>query len=237
MATKTTESSVMMALGELARLEQDRIEAQRRAEEAARAEAERVAREAELAARRQAELERARVEAEARAKAELEVAAAASRDRSLDELRARVAAVQAEREALRDELRARVGRASSEPPRRTPWALAFGLSSVVAAGLAGLLVVQQSRPVEIARVPVAPIVVAPAPEPVESAAIEPAPEPAAAPAVAEAAPAARPHRVRDRVRRVEETAAEREHRDSLATDLGLDDEDDDVLGGISTQHR
>lgn len=142
----TEESSVMMAIGELRRLEEERIAERRRAEErSARERAEAEAR--ERAAREAAEHEaRERIRCEAEAAARARADAELARDRSLEELRARIAAVQAERDLVREALRARASAEAAPSSRPGPWALAFGLSSVVAAALACVLVIGQQAP-------------------------------------------------------------------------------------------
>lgn len=218
-----TETSVMVALSELQKIEADRIESARGAERARAEEEARRTREEAAASRKQAELERVRIEAEARARVEL----AASRDRSLDELRARIASVQADREALRRDLRARIERAP-EVPRRSPWALAFGLSSLVAAALAAMLVMHAQRAPEIVTRTVEVPIVAPAADrhdPIAAPRIAAAREPEP---VLEAPSSVRPPRVRPHRPPPRRTIT----TPDLAEDLGLDEEDDDVLGGI-----
>ncbi len=145
--TKTTDNSVLCALAELGALEQGRIEreqnkkaaaqaAARDAEQrAAQAEAQRLA--AEETARTEAQL-RAALEIDAKAKAEAE------RDQRMAAMRAELESIQAERSLLRAEVLSRSA-LRPEPPRRG-YGIAFGLSSVVAAALAGALVVQAQRP-------------------------------------------------------------------------------------------
>lgn len=223
--TATNENSVLFALSELTALENDRVARERKAaEEKAAAEARRAKAvlEAEKAqAAEMARLEQLRalaVEAEAKAKAQAE----SERDQRMAAMRAELDAISGERAQLRAELMTRA--AAPEAPRRG-YGLAFGLSSVVAAGLAGLLVMQaQARPVVIpssAPVAVAPVVVeAPV---VELPAVEAAPEVVVeapvAPAVTRPRGETRPHRHDDR----EVTRPEPHH------DLGLDFGDDEGL--------
>jgi translation initiation factor IF-2 len=242
---RTSESSVMVALGELRQLESERLEA---AAAARRDAEERARRDRELAAER----ERARAEhdealrfaREARSTAELD----AARDRSLDDLRARVAAIAAERAALEAELRARVERAASPETvgSRGPWALAFGASSLIAAALAGALVLVAQPPRETAAAPpigierIAPQAIEPsrAADDIEAAPEESAERASAAP-VSAVAPAPSPRALRAR-RAHRRGAVSSTHGDAdLARDLGLEEEDDDdVLGGLRTaSHR
>jgi len=176
--TKTTENSVLCALAELGAIEDGRIEREKKAqtaataaaleakEKAARIEAQRLA--AEEAARTEAQL-RAALEIDAKAKA------AAERDQRMAAMRAELESIQAERSVLRAEVLSR-GAARPEAPRRG-YGMAFGLSSVVAAALAGALVVQaqQSEPATpryepavtaIERAPVTEAAVAPVSAPV-----------------------------------------------------------------------
>lgn len=239
------DDSVMTALGELARIEEERIAARRREDEAraredearARAAQERAAQER---AAQEAEREHARLVAEAEAKARAE--AAILRDGSLEALRLQIAAVQADREAMREELRARAATAGgAERAGRGPWALAFGLSSVVAAGLAGVLVMQQQA-IVVARAEAAPIErAAPALVTPRLAAEPSAPdEDGRALASAEAATAdvtvpplrAAAERPRVRAPRDRERARERrdaEHERDLSQVLDLDGDDDGAV--------
>lgn len=223
--TKTTDNSVLCALRELGAIEDDRIERERKAqaaaaaaaieakEKAARAEAQRLA--AEAAQRTEAQL-RAAIEIDAKAKAEAE------RDQRMAAMRAELESIQAERSVLRAEVLSR-GAARPEAPRRG-YGLAFGLSSVVAAALAGALVMQaqHTEPVSpryepaltvVERAPVAAEAapeVAPASAPVLEAEVE-------TPALAES----RPHRhpIRDRVR--DTTTGDERH--ALERDLDFGD--------------
>lgn len=244
----TRDDSVMTAIGELRRLEEERTEVLRQAAAARQREAhERAAREQ---AAREAERERERMiaEAEATARARTQVEGELQRDRSLEVLRQQIAAVQAEREAVREELRARIDAASiASGARRGPWALAFGLSSVVAAGLAGVLVMQQQAPLEIARADVAAIERTPGERATparEGVAPEPRAEPAAPATIESALPPAPRAAVQPRTR-TRQRARERPpetRTDELSEALGLDHDDgDEVLSEQflrdATRHR
>ena len=236
--TKTADSSVVVALSELVRMEQERIESDREREEKrlaeARAERERV--DAAARAAEQAQMERAARDAQvAEAEARLRVEADRERDQRITAMRAELARVESERQAMRIDLESRL--APREPARPSGWALAFGMSSLVAASLAALLVMQGSRvdampPAPLAvstraavtapAVETAPLVVAPAATPT----------PEAAPAVA-ASPAPRVHRHRDH-------AQVDDARIGHGTDIiGLDTDDgsDDVLGPLVQDPR
>ncbi len=225
------ENSVMFALGELAKLESDRLadekgrtdrrmeqaRLEREREEAALAEAQRQAADREIKTR-------AVAEAEARLRVEAEVA----QDARMASMRAELARVAAEREEMHRSVIEANRAPLAQPPSRA-WPLAFGLSSVVAAALAGLVVMQaQSAPrvVEVERqvivqVPVAAPLAA-APVVVETVASE------AAPSEVTAA-ASRPARTRpDRVRTEVRTQPTDRHDDGL--DFG--DDGEDVIGGI-----
>lgn len=228
--TKRSESSVLMALSELQRMEQDRIESDREREARKIAEA-RIERERAEAAAREAERQRAEQAAQkarvAEAEARLRVEADRERDQRIAAMRAELARVEQERQAMRDDLEQR----RVTPPARTNgWALAFGLSSLVAASLAGLLVMQQgTRPMVVPVGPAAtPVVFVPAPHG-EDMMVRADDAPAApAPVVESAAPAPvhpRRHRV-DHTSTVETAAA---HGHDLVG-LGEDDGNDDVLG-------
>jgi hypothetical protein len=227
-----TDNSVLIALSELQELESNRVLAEQRAkEERQRVERERI--EAELRAKKEAEAaanvarERFQIETEARLRIESE----AKRDRSLEMLRAEIAAVQAEREAVRLELTARIAKASVPPPRG-PWALAFGLASIATASLAGLLVFQQQQTIVQNHTPepsraIESVVPAPAfVSPIETASPATTPEPSVAaesPERTSQSPRVRrTPRIRDR-----QPAPVREH--DLARELALDEDGDDVL--------
>lgn len=227
---QTTDSSVVMALTELAQMEADRIalDRQREAErvETARAERERAAaaeREA-LRAKEERESSERRV-AEAKARLELEA------DRQLDQriaaMRAELSRVEAERQTLKSDLEARLER-PAPAARPGGWAMAFGLSSLVAASLAGLLVMQQARqPLPVAApVVAAPVVAAPVVAPVAPIAAEPV---AAEPAPTETAQAPA-HPVRGSRHARDAVRSETRHETHEIVGLGDDDESDDVLG-------
>ncbi len=231
------DNSVLFALGELARLESDRV-AQERDAERLRLEDERRRREQAEAERvleaRRLEEREAKTRAIAEAEARLRVEAEVTQDARMAALKAELARVQTEREVLhRSVLEA--ARPSSEGVQSgRGWPLAFGLSSLVAASLAGLLVFQAQvapRVVEVER-PAAPLTVHAAPE-ATAAPVEAAP---AAVAITEAAPVApespRPRRPRGaQPVRAEPTAtgtAARPHGDGL--DFGGDGSD--VLEGL-----
>jgi hypothetical protein len=228
-----TESSVIMALAELQKIEEERSEAKRREEAAAeRAEAQRRREMEEQAARaeseRRAAVERDRIRAEAEAR--LRVDAEVARDRSLEDLRARIAAVQAEREALKSELHDRIE--AHQRPQQSRWALAFGMSSLVAAALAGVLVVQAQRPAPVLVVPTATDGAAslaagePEPEPEAIAAPEPVVE------VATPEPAPRPRRrVRPDHRVTPPATTTDPGQGTLDHDL-FGGDDDDPIGGV-----
>lgn len=202
----STENSVTTALSELRELESRRLLDERRAEE-----------------KRQRE-ERERIESQARQ----DVMQRVEQDRSLEVLRAELAAARAAREAMHLELKARVARAPSAPPKE-PWILAFGIASISAASLAGLLVFQERAVIQHA-------------EPEPSHAIETArPTPAFGPPIEAVRPvtiedppavAASPEPTREprRVRRPSRLRDRRpEPERDLARDLALDEEGDDVL--------
>ena len=180
MATETKDSSVVMALSELVQLESARIENDRVREEeriaAVSAERERVAsaaREAERVRGERAAQDARVAEAEAR----LRLEADRDRDQRIASMRLELARVEAERLAMRADLESRVlGR--TEPSRPSGWALAFGLSSLVAASLAAVLAVQQSTRTATLPVDAAPTHVAIAPTPVATPEIAPAIAPA-----------------------------------------------------------
>jgi len=230
-APETRDDSVMFALGELARLESARVSEERerelrRAEDERRA-LERAAEERALEARRTEERE-AKARAVAEAEARLRVEAEITQDARMTALRTELARVQSEREAMhRSVLEATHATPPSAPASARGWPLAFGLSSVVAAALAGLLVMQAQttpRVIEVERHVLVSVPAAPS-APATPALVVAAPE-AAPPEVAEAPRAAvvrtggrsRPVVARDPV--------VRPHDD------GLDFEGDDVIGGI-----
>lgn len=225
---KAADTSVVMALSELVRLEQERIETDRE-REVQRADRARAERERAEAAAREAEqrrVERAAQEARvAEAEARLRVEADRERDQRIAAMRAELARVELERQTLRANLETRL--TTREPARPSGWALAFGLSSLVAASLAGLLVMQQgAQPVALASTQVA------APVAVASPVVSPEPELAALPVVEHTdpvvatAPAPRGHRHRERTQVDSHTT---EHGTEIIG-LGTDDGGDDVLG-------
>jgi hypothetical protein len=230
------EDSVLFALGELARLESDRVLAERRAEEQRREEdarrQEREVREREADARRREELE-ARARAVGEAEARLRVEAELAQDARMSALRAELARVQAEREAMHRSVLEASRPAPETAGGARGWPLAFGLSSVVAAALAGLLVMQAQTAPRVVEIPApgavgAPIAT-PAPRPVEAppAAVEATPPAAAVEAAP--APVASPTRRVAHPRRGDPTPV-REARHDDGLDFG--EEGDDVLGGL-----
>ncbi len=205
-----TGNSVLIALSELRELESNRVLEERRAKEE----------------RQRIEHERIEIETEARLRIESE----AKRDRSLEMLRAEIAAVQAEREAVRLELTERIAKTSTSPSRG-PWALALGLASIATASLAGLLVFQQQAMVqnhapEPSRA-VESVVPAPAfVSPIEAALPATGPEPSVA--VAPPEQTSQSGRVRRTPRnRDRHTVPVREH--DLARELAIDEDGDDIL--------
>lgn len=229
---QTTDSSVVMALTELAQMEADRIALDRQ-REAERLEAARAERERAAAAQREAERQRAERDASeqrvAEAKARLELEADRQLDQRIAAMRAELARVEADRQALKSDLASRLERPAT-PARPGGWAMAFGLSSLVAASLAGLLVLQQAnQPLPVAAAPSVAAPVAIAAPPVEvSAPIAPvlaAPEAAPVETVQVAAHSPRGTRHR------RDTVRTETHRDSQEiVGLGEDDAGDDVLG-------
>ncbi|MBN8611972.1 MAG: hypothetical protein J0L92_15370, partial [Deltaproteobacteria bacterium] len=176
---------------------------------------------------RQAKEREAKTRAVAEAEARLRVEAEVAQDARMTAMRAELARVAQEREQMHrnviESARTPVARSSSRA-----WPLAFGLSSVVAAALAGIVVMQAQtapRVVEVERrvIVEVPVTAPAAPAPIVTTTA--APE--AAPQELVETPS-RPARSRpDRVRtesRVETTA---HHDDGL--DFG---EGDDVLGGL-----
>lgn len=226
------DNSVMFALKELARIEDERI-ASEAAEAEARAEAER---------RAAADAERARVEAEAHAArvAEAEARARVERDAELrtrerdaaqrvEVLRAELAAVQADRERLHARITTAVDDAwmAKKPARHgaTGWIAAFGAAAVVAGALVAILVTRE--PVvqqHIVEVPVERTVYV----------TEPAVERVVADApAAETAPAAPAEASADRrVQRPRTPRATRTPRDMNDILGNLDCPDDDPTCGI-----
>ncbi len=232
MASETkTDSSVVMALSELVRMEQHRIDSDREREQMRlaeqRAERERI----ETAAR---EAERQRVERAARdvevaeAEARLRLEADRERDQRIAAMRAELARVESDRQTLRADLQHRL--TPREPSRANGWALAFGLSSLVAASLAGLLVMQQGArdvtlPLTSVHAPVA-LVAAPAHETAQEIAIPTAPE------HVETVAATEPPAPRGRRHHADRTQVDG-HTTGHGTEiigLGTDDGGDDVLG-------
>lgn len=227
------ENSVMFALGELARLETDRL-----AEEQARAQAQqeetRRAREREEseraeASRRaeaQAQKQRAIAEAEARLRVEAEIA----QDARMLALQSELARVQAERERMHQRV---VASASSDrearPSSTRLWPIAFGLASVVAAGLAALLVVQAQRAPRVVEVERQVVVTVPAVAAPSSAEVDEAPALVAPSVAVTPAPEASPPRRTVRGSRTQRTSPPvgATHDDGL--DFG---DEDDVIGGI-----
>jgi hypothetical protein len=236
--TETTaeprENSVMFALSELAKLESDRL-ADERARTERRAEQARLEREREVAALAEAERRAKEREAQSRAVAEAEarlrVEAEVAQDTRMTAMRAELARVAQEREEMHRNVIESARTPAARPSSRA-WPLAFGLSSVVAAALAGLVVMQaQSAPrvVEVERQVIVqvPVAAPSAPAPVVSATVAPAAAPVEVVDTASRPERARPDRVRaDRVR-TESSVQTTAHDDGL--DFG---EGDDVLGGL-----
>lgn len=231
MTTTTTttrsqnDNSVLIALRELSSLESDRIEREQREASAKKAAEEaRVVREREAAAARVLAEEQAKqqialtLELETRAR----ISAETERDQRMAAMRAELAAIESERALLRAEL---ITRGAPEPSRRG-YGLAFGLSSVVAAALAGLLVMRAEAPRPIAVPSASSPALDAAPRSAEPT-VEVEAEVVAAPAPEVAAPepeapsaVTRPHRHGH----PRETAATAEHHD-LSTGLDFGDED------------
>lgn len=236
--SKNIDDSVLCALRELGAIEDDRIEREQNAEaaakaaaieakeRAARAEAQRLA--AQEAARTEMQL-RAAIEIDAKAKAEAE------RDRRMAAMRAELESIQAERSLRRAEVLSR-GAARVESPRRG-YGMAFGLSSVLAAALAGALGMQAQRAEPVVP-PVAPAVsvVEPAPvtavPPVAPAVTAPVPE---AEVAALAPVLARPHRrpIRDRDR----ASTTSDERQALEAELDFGDDGEGLLPGDAHRAR
>lgn len=234
-----TDSSVVMALSELVQMEEARIQTDRYREAQHLAEV-RAEREREAAAADQAERQRAeRALREARvaeAEARIRVEADRERDQRIASMRTELARVEAERQTLRVDLESR--RTAREQSRPSGWALAFGLSSLVAASLAGLLVMQQGSQVIVrATPPSAPVVLAPAPHGEDLMARE---APPAAPVALEVAapevhaPIARGgrHPRHDH----DQTTVTTSQQGSEIIGLGEDDGNDDVLGPELVEH-
>jgi hypothetical protein len=227
--TKTADSSVVMALSELVRMEHDRLESDRVQQEQRVAEMRAERERAEAAA---IEVERQRAERAAQearvaeAEARLRVEADRERDQRVAAMRAELARVEADRQALRANIEER---ALPREPARSGWALAFGLSSLVAASLAGLLVMQSGAHTPLPTTPsVAPVVVVAAPVPdVQPEVVAPAPEVHDEVAVAPTPTPRRPHGTHTHV--VQETA----RGGTDITGLEPDDGDDDVLGHLA----
>lgn len=231
--TETTaeprENSVMFALGELAKLESDRL-----ADESARSERRaaqaRLEHERELAAleeaERQAKEREAKTRAVAEAEARLRVEAEVAQDARMTAMRAELARVAQEREEMHrnviESARTPIARSSSRA-----WPLAFGLSSVVAAALAGLVVMQAQTAPRVVEVERRVIVEVPVTAPAAPAPIVTTTAPEAAPLEAVQTPS-RPARSRpDRIRTDSRVETTPHHDDGL--DFG---EGDDVLGGL-----
>jgi len=225
--TKTADSSVVVALSELVRMEHDRIVSDREREQERIAEAEReradaAAKEAERVARERREQEARVAEAEAR----LRVEADRERDERMAVMRAELARVESERLAMREDLERR--RTAPSASRPNGWALAFGLSSLVAASLAGLLVLQQGphdAPIASAAPISAPALV-PAPGDRDIVLLAPAPQPEP---VAEA-PVATAPATRERHHRTPRAEQSPASHGTELVGLGTDDGTDDVLG-------
>lgn len=150
--TPKTDDSVMFAIRELQKLEAERVSDEKR-----RVEAEKAAREA-------AALERARHEREAAAhaqkvaEAEARMRIDAERQARDEELALRMASLRKELDAVQaDRLRLaeRMSASTSEPRRSAGrgWAVAFGLASVVAGGLAVMLVMRSPTAAAVAAEP------------------------------------------------------------------------------------
>lgn len=212
MAT-TTESSVLVNLKDLFEMEADR-----RVEEAAakeRAKAEQAARAAAERRAREAELEAAREEERRRADAER-----AARDAALEErlraMRDELARVQAQREQMRLEVAAIATR--PEPARRGGWMAGVMAAASLIAAVTATAVAWPREPQPVAQLARAPIAVA---EPAPSAEPEPAavtePAPPLAPAVTTPDPAPTTDRRTPRQPRQPRTPRERDRtlRDQL----------------------
>jgi hypothetical protein len=226
--SETRDNSVLFALGELARLESDRVAGEKARAEAREAElrraAEREAAEREEAGRRAAERE-AKVRAVAEAEARLKVEAEIAQDARMHALKAELARVQAEREQMHQSVLDASRPAVSPPPPTRAWALAFGLSSVVAAALAGLLVMQAYGAPRVVEVERQVVVTVPVPVP---AAVETARAIEAAPLAQADIPVATPTRGSRRPPRADRT---RPIPTTTVDDLDFRD-DGDVIGGI-----
>lgn len=235
-----SDSSVVVALSELVRMEESRIE-EERASRAAQ-EAERV-RMRELAEREAHEAEQRRVESAAKAALALEAEARmrleADRDQGkrIEAMRAELARAVAERSALHASLEARMA-APSDAPRVRGWAMAFGVSSLVAASLAALLVVNAQE---------ARVVAAPAPAPAPAALVREVPIAVAVPSEAPPAAAAEEVAPQSAAPQARGTRPIRGHGHRPTTDptesatgddlgLGSDDGSDDVLSPEILRH-
>ncbi len=222
MAT-TTESSVLVNLKDLFEMEADRraeeaaAKERAKAEQAARAEAERRARDAELEAAR--EEERRRAEAER-----------AARDVALEErlraMREELERVQAQREQMRLEVAAIATR--PEPARRGSWMAGVMAAASLIAAVTATAVAWPRDPQPVAQLAPAPVV-APAPAPV--AAPEPAPvaEPAPAPAPVVATPAPAPTAERRTPRQPRTPRTPRDRDQALRDQLDFGDGHGEVL--------
>lgn len=192
MNTKS-DDSVMFAIRELQQLEADRV-----ADETNRlraAEAERAAREKERARKEREAAEHAARAAEAEARLRVE----AERRQRDDELASRMSSLRSELDAVQaDRLRLQERFAAARSPERTPstgrgWAVAFGVASAVAAGLAAILVMRSPAEPVASAAPVAAAVVTPT---VSPSVIEPS-RLATVPAVVESQPAVGPESAGD----------------------------------------
>jgi hypothetical protein len=228
-----SDSSVVVALSELVRMEETRMSDERAQTAAREAEIVRARERAEAEAK---EAEQRRIESAAHAarvadaEARMRLEADREQARRIDAMRAELARVEAERATLRADLEARVA-TPSDAPRVRGWAMAFGLSSLVAASLAGLLVMNAQAPrtviVEAPRAPVAittPAIEVAADEvdAIETATEERVVEAAATP-VASPRAGRHGHRV---TAHADTTPADHAHDD---LGLGTDDGSDDVL--------
>ena len=185
----TSEDSVMVALGELQNIEEQRIAAEETARRNAEQEAQAAA---EAAAKRKADAEaqataqREHAERVAREEARLNVEGQVSaRTKDADDritaMKAELAAIQAERQAFQLRM---VESAEPTPQRSRGWAAAFGIAMVACAALATLVVVQLTTPPPPPRVVIheveVPVAVETEPEaaPVVAQVVEAEPEPA-----------------------------------------------------------
>lgn len=179
-APTDSQNSVLFALGELAQLETARV-AEERAREASRREqaqreTERLAA-AQAAAARQQALEHERTRAVAEATARLRIEAELEQDVRMTALAAELRRVQADREAMQARVvQAHAMRVDAGTPSRL-WPIAFGLSSLVAASLAALVVLQAGSEPQVVEIERPVIVEVPAPAPSSLPASLPNPEP------------------------------------------------------------